>query len=68
MTNNIKIKGCTDECSRHSACDFCRLFNYNGDKDGTYLGLGYCVFHERPTDPGSYCEDFICTKYKVIKK
>jgi hypothetical protein len=46
-------------------CDFCRMFNYNGDKEGIYLGNGYCVYHEKRTEPIDVCNDFICMFYKM---
>jgi hypothetical protein len=52
-------------------CDFCRMFNYNGNKEGTYLGNGYCVYHETSCEPLDVCNDFVCMFYKMegyIKK
>lgn len=59
------MKKCSEHCT--PACDFCRLYNFNGDETGAYLGEGYCVFYERPQEPGDYCDDFVCSRYKVKK-
>jgi hypothetical protein len=57
------MKGCSSTCE--AICDFCRMYNFNGDKDGAYTDEGYCVFHEKPMLPEAGCDDFICTSYKV---
>jgi len=57
-----QMKTCSKECV--PACDFCRMFNYNGEH-GVYVHRGYCVLHERKRDPTEVCDDFICGNYKV---
>lgn len=61
----MSIKKCSADCS--VCCDFCRFYNFNPDHMGSYLGDGYCVFHEVHKDPGDKCEQFICFEYKVKK-
>lgn len=56
------MKPCSKECSE--CCDFCRLFNFNGDENGVYVGRGHCVLHETPADPGGLCGFFMCFRYK----
>jgi len=56
------MKQCSD-CEGGAVCDFCRLYNFNGSQ-GAYVGRGYCVWHEKPRDPGDGCKDFICEHYK----
>lgn len=53
-------------CSKHciAVCDYCRLYNYNGDEKGVYWGTGYCVWHEKAKQPYDTCNDFICDEYK----
>ena len=55
-------KVCCEEC--FPICDFCRFYNFNGDKDGAYTGNGYCVKHEIRKEPDDCCKDFICNNYK----
>jgi len=59
------MKKCSATCS--DCCDFCRMYNFNPDHMGTYLGDGYCTLHEKRAEPGHCCEDFICFEYKVKK-
>lgn len=56
------MKPCGEECCE--CCDFCRLFNFNGDENGVYVGRGYCVKFEIKSDPGDVCGTFICARYK----
>jgi len=42
-------------------CDFCKHYNFNGDKLGRYTGNGRCILHDEPSEPYDYCEeDFYC--------
>jgi hypothetical protein len=42
-------------------CDFCKHYAFNADESGAYTGNGYCLFHKRPEDPGSFCDDYYCS-------
>lgn len=58
------MKGCSPECERHPACDFCRhLTDRQADERGVYRGGGHdgwCALHGRPVNLGEWCEDFWC--------
>jgi len=57
-------KGCKDI---GEICDFCRLYNFNSDINGVYIGKGYCTYWEHPREPEDGCKEFICRSYKTIK-
>jgi hypothetical protein len=44
-------------------CDFCKHYEFNGDKDGAYTGDGQCVHvaHPHASQPDEGCEDFECS-------
>lgn len=54
------MKLCCEECP--VACDFCKHYNFNGDKNGCYTGDGYCNLHSEQIDPGGYCDDYYCKR------
>ena len=41
-------------------CDFCIRYNFNGDEKGRYTSDGWCILHNKPSEPYDYCEDFYC--------
>jgi hypothetical protein len=64
------MKLCLYDCQ--AACDFCVHFEFNGQpyyddngiwKGTAYTGDGWCLLHQRATDPGWKCEDFECRNY-----
>ena len=58
---------CCDMCKYiGSICDFCKFYNFNGDKNGVYNGRGYCEKFKVYKEPeqGVGCEEYIC---KLIK-
>ena len=62
-----EMKQCDKDCP--AICDFCRMFNRNEKYiDGHFVYIvddGYCVQHERSTNPTNTCDDFVCGGYKV---
>jgi hypothetical protein len=54
---------CSFECSYIGAvCDFCKHYDFNGDKNGAYTGDGWCKLHQIQKDPENGCDnDFHCT-------
>jgi hypothetical protein len=58
----IKCEDCT------VACDFCKHFDFNGDKtiEGyrIYTGDGWCRLKKIDTDPGDYCDNYHCKRVK----
>jgi len=60
-----KCKNCTDI----EVCDFCFNYRFNPNKNGAYLGLGYCIKHKIHLDPeeGEDCEDFNCNLRTINK-
>lgn len=62
----IKCEKCVDD----SICDFCGWYSFNGDKNGVYLGNGYCNKFEKHSEPewGSKCDKFVCTNTKEGKE
>lgn len=50
-------------------CDFCVWFDFNGDQEGVYLGLGRCTHseHPRPEDPAGACDDFVCSAAEGVE-
>ena len=43
-----------------SICDFCGWYSFNGDKNGVYLGNGYCnKFETLEPEWGSKCDKFM---------
>ena len=58
-------KFCSKGCEEAGAiCDFCINYNFNGDKNGVYLGKGYCKLTGEPQEPqhGHGCKEFICMR------
>ena len=54
-------KYCGKECKQLGGiCDFCEYYDYNGDKDGCYIGKGYWGLHKKQIDPHYECNDFVC--------
>lgn len=47
-----------------NVCDFCKFYDFNGDKEGRYIERGYCRFHKEAREPGDGCDDFVCTHVK----
>ena len=41
-------------------CDFCKFYDFNGNKDGAYTGNGYCNKHDKKRDPEDECDEFEC--------
>ena len=59
-------KFCNKECKEVGPiCDFCRLYNFNSDISGVYVGQGYCTFEDKRREPEDGCPYFICMNYKV---
>ena len=54
---------CSEDCI--PCCDFCKLFNGFNQGDGVYRDDGYCLKHKKKTDPGSYCDDYVCMNVEV---
>ena len=52
---------CCKECEQTGpVCDYCAHYDFNGDANGFYTGDGWCKFHEKPIDPLSGCDDYVC--------
>ena len=50
---------CRSQCS--ICCDFCQHYDFCETAErSVYTGKGRCRLHQRPQDPGDYCEDFVC--------
>ena len=41
-------------------CDHCKHYLFNGDKNGSYTGDGWCKLHKMQIDPEGECNDFHC--------
>ncbi len=54
---------CSPRDARAAICDFCKHYNFNGDKDGCYVGKGECTHpaHRGPREPVDACRYFYCT-------
>jgi hypothetical protein len=60
----IYCEHCDPDPFMAQVCDFCRLYEFNGDDHGCYTGDGYCRFHGIAMEPFEGCEDFWCWKAK----
>jgi len=54
-----------EECT--PLCDFCKFYNFNPDKEGAYIGLGYCTKHKKASAPEHDCDDFECEQCDTLK-
>ena len=55
------MKGCSEGCIELAVCDFCKYYNFNGNKNGTYIELGYCTLYKTKKHPESdICKRFYC--------
>lgn len=56
---------CSEECKKIGPmCDFCKFYDFNGDKYGFYIERGYCRFHKKAKEPFEGCKDFVCFRIK----
>lgn len=52
-------KGFCKACD-YPLCDFCYFYDFNPNKDGAYIGLGYCRLRKEAKRPEEHCSKFIC--------
>jgi len=45
-------------------CDFCYYYDFNSDKHGVYIGLGYCRLKQEGIEPSDVCDKFLCANVK----
>lgn len=67
------MKKCNKGC--YPICDYCKFYEFNPDRDGGYIGLGYCTKYKMGKDPCSVCNGFECIfveniteKIKAVKE
>ena len=51
---------CNTDCI--PVCDFCRHYNFNANRRGTYVEKGFCRYYGKKKDPGDMCKNFWCFK------
>lgn len=58
------VRGCSPECEKSLACDFCRHFVEKRDAPERAAAIGdydgWCTLHERPANLYYSCNDFHC--------
>ena len=54
------VKGCSKGCEESYCCDFCKHYNFNGDRKGRYLYIGYCSLYKKKSEPWDGCKRFYC--------
>lgn len=56
------MKPCGPDCAGDGICDFCKYYDFNGDRDGVYLGNGQCRHPAHPgrREPYDGCDDYHC--------
>jgi len=52
------MKTCGKDCPE--VCDYCKFYNFNPDKNGAYIGLGYCKRWKVSKRPEDCCKSFHC--------